>query len=199
MMLLKRAHICFLFFLFVIASQGKAQDSLFYFNKRHSASAQFIGLAFHPKGGTYPQHYHRKLDPKAYFVVELGGAAQYRYRISKRWSACGAFAFYSDCAVMPAGIIQIGVRWHIIAKQKHNLNLGFGPTLLFRRDWHELDGYITDAFFAESVYGRWQYRFWVVPDIEYSYSLNENWDIFYSLIPGGEHVSTSSTGLRINW
>jgi len=38
---------------------------------------QFVGMAFHPKGGTYPEHNHRKLDPKAYFVLELGGAAQY--------------------------------------------------------------------------------------------------------------------------
>lgn len=195
----KKVLIVILFCFLAFLKQSIAQDSLFYFNKRHSASLQFIGLAFHPKGGTYPQHYHRKLDPKAYFVIELGGAAQYRYRLSKRWSTGAGFAYYSDCAAMPAGIIQLGFRWHIIAKPKHNLSLAFGPTLLFRRDWHELEGYITDAFFAESVYGRWQYRFYLVPELEYGFSVNDKWDVFYSLIPGGQHVSTSSVGARFNW
>lgn len=176
-----------------------SQDSSLFIKNRESISFQFIGLAFHPKGGTYPELYKRKLDQKAFFVVELGGAIQYRHRLSKRWSLGSAVAYFSDCAAMPAGMIQLGARWHIIAKQKHNLSLGFGPTLLFRRDWHELDGYNTDAFFAESVYGKYQYRFYIVPELEYSIQLKNNWDIFYSILPGGQHVSTSSFGVRYHW
>lgn len=181
------------------ANYASAQEIPFYFENRNSGSAQFIGLAFHPLGGTYPQHYHRKLDPKAYFVIELGGALQYRYRLSKRWSTGAGLALYSDCAAKTAGIVQLGFRWHIITRPKHNFSLGFGPTLLFRRDWHELEDYVTDAFFAESVYKKWQYRFYLVPELEYGYSVNHNWDVFYSLIPGGQHVSTSSIGMRYNW
>jgi len=67
------------------------------------------------------------------------------------WSFC----YHSDCFTLPAIIIQIGVRWHLVVQPKHQFNIGFSPTLLFRHDWHELEGYVSDKFFAESVYKKY--------------------------------------------
>lgn len=179
-----------------ILAKEKDKDTI---QRPHSISLQYVGMAFHPLGGTYPELYIRKLDPGAYFVLEIGGAIQYRYQFHKRWAFTSAFAYYSDCAVQMAGIFQVGIRFNIIASKKHKLNLAWGPALLFREDWHQLPGYISDKFFAESVHGNYQYRFYLVPDLEYSYTINDKWDAFFSVFPGGQHVSTLSIGGRFKW
>lgn len=183
----------------LLSSYTTGQDKEEYLSHPHSISAQFIGMAFHPLGGTYPELYHRKLDPKAYFVLELGAAVQYRFQFKRRWALSSEFAYYSDCAKMPAGVIRVGIRFFAINGERHKFNIGLGPALLFRKDWHQLPGYTTDKFFAESVYGKYQYRFYVIPDLEYSYTIDSKWDLFFSILPGGQHVSTSSVGARYNW
>ncbi|MBT3243053.1 MAG: hypothetical protein HN352_07880 [Bacteroidetes bacterium] len=165
----------------------------------HAISGQWIGLAFHPKAGTYPQHYHLKLDKKAYFVFEMGGAFQYNYYLTNRLSVRSAIALYLDCAVVPAGFVQLGLRYTLLNRGPHSLAIGVGPTLLFREDWHQFPEYSGDTFFEDRVFKGYQYRFYPIPDIEYLYRIKSQWEILANVIPGGLYVFTSSFGLRFSW
>jgi hypothetical protein len=165
----------------------------------NSISIQFIGLAFHPEAGTYPHLYKLRLDPKGFFVVELGAAIQYRYAFSDRWSFNHALALYSDCAQVMAGFVHFGIRYNLIVRGPHTLSVDLGGSLLFREDWHQFEEYTGDTFFQDRVYKGYQYRFYPMGEIEYAFQYNPRWQYFISLVPGGKYVYTSSLGMRHYW
>ena len=88
-------------------------------NYKHAISANWIGLVFHPKGGTYPHRYIRKLDPQAYFVVEHGVVLSYEHRIFERGYIKGAIAYNLDCANVPAGFFHAGLHYQLLRKKRH--------------------------------------------------------------------------------
>jgi hypothetical protein len=165
-------------------------------NYTNAISAQWIGLVFHPNGGTYPARYIRKLDPNAYFVVEQGLFLGYEHRVFDRAYIKTAAAYNMDCANVPAGFLHIGFYYQIVSKKRHKLSVGLGPTFVFREDWHQFPEYIEDEFFKDSVYGKWQYRFVIFGDIEYNYQISRKTLLNVSLIPGGHLVMTFSFGLK---
>jgi len=194
---LKEITITIFLALFFSCSNIMAQETIK--KGSNTLSAQWIGLAFHPKAGTYPQHYHLKLDKKAYFVVEIGGAVQHNYFLSNRLSLRTTMALYLDCALVPAGFLQLGLRYTFLSRGSHSLAIGIGPTLLFREDWHQFPEYTGDTFFEDRVFKEYQYRFYPVPDLEYSYQFTPRWEFIFDIVPGGLHVFTSSIGLRYSW
>jgi hypothetical protein len=174
--------------------KGHKTDSSISFT--HAVSIQWIGIVFHPKGGTYPDRYIRKLDPRAYFVVELGGILTYEYRIFDRGYLKAAVAFNLDCANVPAGFFHIGTYYQVLNKKRHILILGLGPTLVFRENWDQFPEYVGDEFFRDNEYNKWQYRFVIFGAIEYNFRLSKTLLLNASLIPGGHLVMTTSFGLK---
>lgn len=166
---------------------------------KQSISLQWIGLAFHPEAGTYPQHYHLKLDKKAYFVLEIGTVIQYNYFFTKRFSLSSSISLYLDCALVPAGSVHLGVSYALIKKGAHRFSVGLGPTLLFREDWHQFPEYSSDTFFEERIFRGYQYRFYPIGYLDYSYRFNPQWELLFSVVPGGIYVITSTIGLRYSW
>jgi hypothetical protein len=72
------------FFMSASPILGKGNDREAYHSTtayKQAISVQWIGLVFHPQGGTYPGRYKRKLDPQAYFVIEWGAILAYERRI----------------------------------------------------------------------------------------------------------------------
>ena len=169
-------------------------DSIYNFT--NAITAQWIGLVFHPEGGTYPHLYIRKLDPKAYFVVEHGLVISYEHRIFERGYLKGAAAYNLDCANVPAGFLHAGLHYQIIRRKKHLLTAGLGPTLVFREDWHQFSEYKSDVFFKERVHGKWQYRFVVFGNIEYNYSISRNFALNVGFIPAGHLLLTFTFGIK---
>ena len=165
-------------------------------NYQHAITAQWIGLVFHPEGGTYPHRYIRKLDPQAYFVIEHGLVLSYEHRLFDRGYLRGAIAYNLDCANVPAGFFHVGLHYQLISKKRHILTAGIGPTLVYREDWHQFPEYVSDEFFKDQVHGKWQYRFVIFGNIEYNYKITEKLALNVGLIPAGHLLLTFTFGIK---
>jgi hypothetical protein len=171
-------------------------DSAFMENSRWHLSFQYVGLTYHPDGGSTPEVYPLKLDKKAYLVVDAGVAANLDYTLGKYAFLRFITTFYKDCAFVTAGCFHLGPRIQYRWK-KSRINLGMGPILSFRDDWHQFKEYVDDDFYGDRVYGHWQYRFFMYAiELEYLRRINDHLEFQYSLIPGAPLVITSMFGIR---
>jgi hypothetical protein len=163
---------------------------------RWYVSFQYLGLTFHPGGGTTPEIYPLKLDKKAYLDLEIGVTANIDYTLGKYVFLRLTSSIYKDCAFVTAGCIHMGPRFQY-KWGKNGVNLGIGPIFSFREDWHQFPEYTTDDFYGDRVYGRWQYRFFpAAVELEYLRKINDRMEFQYSIIPGAPLVITSLFGVR---
>lgn len=159
-------------------------------------SFQYLGITYHPDGGTTPEVYPLKFDKKAYLVLDVGVAANLDYNINKYLFLRYTTTLYKDCAYVMAGCFHLGPRLQYGWK-KNRIDMGIGPILSFREDWHQFEQYTTDDFYGDRVYGKWQYRFFPFAiELEYFRRINDKFDFQYSLIPGAPLVITSLFGVR---
>jgi hypothetical protein len=159
-------------------------------------SVQYLGITFHPGGGTTPEVYPLKFDKKAYLVVNAGLAANLDYSLGKNMFLRFTTTLYKDCAFVSAGGFHLGPRVQY-SWEKSRINMGIGPIFSYRKDWHQFEQYTTDDFYGERVSGKWQYRlFPCAVELEYMHRINDHLELQYSLIPGGALVFTSLIGVR---
>jgi hypothetical protein len=159
-------------------------------------SFQFLGLTLHPDGGNTPEIYPLKLDKRAYLVLDVGAAANLDYRLNRRFFFRFTSSFYKDCAFVSAGCLHAGPRIQF-SIGKNRMNVGMGPILSFRQDWHRFEQYETDDFYGDRVYHGWQYRlFWTALEMEYLRRINDSMEFQWSIIPGAPLIITSMFGIR---
>jgi hypothetical protein len=159
-------------------------------------SFQYLGLTYHPDGGNTPEIYPLKLDKKAFLVVDVGVAANIDYRLCNYSFLRFSTSYYKDCAFVNGGCFHFGPRFQFSWK-KNSINIGMGPILSLREDWHRFSQYTTDDFYGNRVYKGWQYRlFPYALELEYLRKINDKLDFQYSIIPGAPLVITSLFGVR---
>jgi len=159
-------------------------------------SFQYLGITYHPDGGTTPEVYPLKLDRKAYLVFNVGVAANIDYSLNKYFFLRFTSTLYKDCAFVTAGGFHSGPRVQY-SWTKNRINLGVGPIFCFRKDWHQFKEYQGDDFYGDRVYGEWQYRFFpYAVELEYLRRINDHLEFQYSLIPGAPLIFTSLLGIR---
>jgi hypothetical protein len=159
-------------------------------------SFQYLGLTYHPDGGTTPEIYPLKLDKKAYLDVNVGVAANLDYSLNKYFFLRFTTSLYKDCALVTAGCFHAGPRVQYSWK-KNRINLGIGPIFSYREDWHQFPEYQKDDFYGDRVHGKWQYRFFpFAVELEYLRKLNDHLEFQYSVVPGAPLVITSLFGIR---
>jgi hypothetical protein len=159
-------------------------------------SFQYLGITYHPDGGTTPEIYPLKFDKKAYVVINVGVAANLDYNINKYFFLRFTSSLYKDCAFVTAGCFHFGPRVQYGWK-KNLINLGIGPIFSFREDWHQFKEYQNDDFYGDRVSGKWQYRlFPCAVELEYLRRINDHLEFQYSLIPGAPLIFTSLLGIR---
>ena len=193
-----------LFFVALIlwASISNAQNSL-PVNTEHPKylSLQWFGITYHPGGGSVfmRENYPMRLDPKAYWVINMGAAASYDRDVSKRFFLRSQAAFFMDCAWQKSAFVHLALHWAPIKWGKHSFNGGLGPVFLVREDWGKFERYRRgDDFFGNRVKDGWQYRFFPLGgELEYLYQINDKFQFQYSVIPGYPAVITSKFGLRM--
>lgn len=175
-----------LLFLMVMA---KAQDNI---------GIKFFGLSIHPKGDKNAFLMPRKLDSKSILVVNLGAVLSYeKFIYSDKLSTKVVQALYSDCAARTGGFSHIGLRAILFKTRKHSLYGGMGPTLIFRRNWLELEGYQNPDYFKGDVNNKWQYKFlWYGGELEYAYMVTDKIDITTTFIPGYPKLMSLSIGIK---
>ena len=159
-------------------------------------SLQYLGLTYHPDGGTTPEVYPLKFDTKAYLVLDVGVAASLDYRLADYSFFRFTTSLYQDCAFLTAGCFHAGPRLQY-SWGDNRINVGIGPILSFRRDWHRFKEYLDDEFYGDRVYHGWQYRFFpTAVEFEYLRRINDSMEFQYSLVPGAPLVITSMFGIR---
>lgn len=180
------------FLLFVIAFSSHVFS-------QNNVGLQFFGLAIHPKGDPLNAHLMPfKLDKDAYFVVNFGVVASYDHFVYKDiLSIKVGQTIFADCATRFAGVSHIGIRVKVFKIGKHRLQLGIGPTFMFRRSWFELNGYVQTHPINGSPEDKYQTRFiWYGGEIEYKYSINDYIDISAGFIPYYNIIMSTYLGIN---
>ncbi|RYM34687.1 hypothetical protein ERX46_04750 [Brumimicrobium glaciale] len=163
---------------------------------------KFFGLSLHPKG----EHENaflmpNKLDENGYFVMNFGTEIMYEKFIYKDILSIKVIqAIYSDCAARLGGFSHIGLRAKIFKIGKHTLNGGIGPTLVFRRNWLDLEGYVNPNRFKGGPENTFQYLFlWYGGEFEYKYQMNEKLDFAISFVPGYPDLMSLAFGVNLRF
>ncbi|MDX5422845.1 MAG: hypothetical protein LPK07_05450 [Hymenobacteraceae bacterium] len=172
---------------------GQEQEKPVY---KHAVTVKFFGLSMHLKESPYPEIFPNRLDKKGYLTFNYGAIVGYdRYIIGDAISIRVEQGLYADCAAELAGFTHIGWRGEIFRKNRHSLNGGFGPTLVYRQDWNNIEGYQDDGYFNRR--GDWQYKFyWYGGEFEYNYELKEGTDLSVNLVPGLPELVSIGVGVR---
>jgi hypothetical protein len=160
---------------------------------------KFLGLSIHPFGVYNAHIMPRKLDEGGIFVLNLGASLNVEYFIYKdRFSVKLMQGLYSDCAGKLGGFSHAGLRGKIFKHDKHSVYGGIGPTLIYRKNWYALDGYDdTFSFFKGDPDDIWQCGFiWYGGEFEYNYTVNDNFSLSVSFVPGFPDLANLSAGVR---
>ncbi len=162
---------------------------------------KYFGINIHPKGASNAHLMPNKLDKNGYLVLNPGIEITYEKFLHKDIVSIKIIqALYYDCASRLGGFSHIGIRAKIFKKNKHSLYGGMGPTLIFRKNWFKLDGYIHDDTFKGEKDDKWQYLFlWYSGEFEYKYAINDKFDFSISIIPGYPDLISFAFGLNLKF
>ena len=163
-----------------------------------SVGLWFVTATVHPYGEKMAFLMPARVDDRAYLVFNWGFVGSYqRYFYKKRWSVKFAQGAYSDCAELFAGHTHIGLRINVLNGRKNSLELGFGPTLVYRKSWYRFPGYVQDHNLLLKTSGDWQWNFiWYGGEIEYVRHISPQWDLSFHVIPGPPKFFTFGFGSR---
>ncbi|GAB3193932.1 hypothetical protein K0O23_02595 [Pontibacter aydingkolensis] len=172
---------------------AEAQETAMF---KNTFTLKFFGFSMHLKESPYPEIFPNRLDQKGYATFNYGAIAGYeRFVVRDAISVRVEQGLYADCAGQLAGFTHLGWRGIIFRSNRHSVNGGFGPTLVYRQDWNRLEGYQDDGYFKRS--GTWQHKFyWYGGEFEYNYELNNNTDISVNLVPGLPELISLGFGIR---
>jgi hypothetical protein len=172
---------------------GWAQSPIAY---KNAFTVKYFGLSMHLRQTPTPELFKNRLDRKGIAVLNFGGIVGYdRFVVRDVISVRVEQGLYADCASSMAGFTHLGWRGQIFRTGRHSLNGGFGPTLVYRRDWNRLPGYEDDGYFDRS--GDWQYKFyWYGGEFEYNYQLRGHYDLSLNLVPGIPELVSFGAGFR---
>lgn len=170
-----------------------------YAQGEYNFGLKYYGLSIHPGGDKQAHLMPYKLDPKGVATISWGGIASFQKFIFRNLISIKlAQGVYTDSGGVLAGHTHLGFRLELLQAGKHQLNFGFGPTLIYRKNWYTVkEGYQSTGLFKESEDKQIQYKFvWYGGEIEYNYAINEHWDISAHILPGYPILVAFGVGLR---
>lgn len=189
---MRRYTFILILYLAIVAVPCLAQEPEY----KNAFTVKFFGLSVHLKESPYPEIFPNRLDEKGYLTVNYGALVGYdRFIVRDVHAIRVEQGLYADCSASLAGFTHLGWRGRIFKKNRHSMNGGIGPTLVYRRDWNRLEGY-TDAGYFNKI-GEWQYKFyWYAGELEYNYKLKEKMDLSVSIVPGLPELVSVAVGVR---
>lgn len=166
---------------------------------QNNIGLKYFGMSIHPEGEESNAFLMpHKLDHKGYLVLNLGGEVSYEHFLIENFLSLKLVqALYADCAAQLGGFSHIGIRLKIFDFENHSLYGGIGPTLVFRKNWLQLEGYVNLHRFKGSLENKWQYLFlWYGGELEYKYKFRPNLDFGVSLVPGYPDLISLAFGIH---
>ena len=167
-----------------------------------SFGVKLFGLTIHPIGALNYPLFPLKLDSEGFVVFNPGVTLNAEYFVWRDIISIKAVqGLYGDCVMQFAGFSRIGFRIRFLKIKRFSMNVGIGPTFLYKRSWYRLPGY-NDSL--EAYKGTkdedWQYLFyWYAGEIETNIQVNDNFDVSITVIPGVPDIINISTGFRYNY
>jgi hypothetical protein len=167
-----------------------------------SFGVKLFGLTIHPIGALNYPLFPLKLDSEGFVVFNPGVTLNAEYFVWRDIISIKAVqGLYGDCAMQFAGFSHIGFRIRFLKIKRFSMNVGIGPTFLYKRSWYRLPCY-NDSL--ETYKGTkdedWQYLFyWYAGEIETNIQVNDNFDVSITVIPGVPDIINISTGFRYNY
>jgi len=82
------------------------------------------------------------------------------------------------------------------------MNIGIGPTFLYKRSWYKLPNYdpSSESYKGGTNGENWQHLFyWYAGEIETNIKVNDNFDVSVTVIPGIPEILNFSAGFRYNY
>ncbi|HEY4649809.1 MAG TPA: hypothetical protein VIG72_00270 [Pontibacter sp.] len=180
--------------LFVVARPVQAQDADTTY--KNAFTVKLFGLSVHLKESPHPEIFPNRLDEGGYITLNYGAIVGYdRFIVGQEHAIRIEQGLYADCSASFAGFTHIGWRGLIFQKNKHSMNGGIGPTLVYRHDWNRIEGYQDDGYFNRR--GNWQYKFiWYAGELEYNYQLTRQTEFSVNLVPGLPELVSIGVGVR---
>ena len=167
-----------------------------------SFGVKLFGLTIHPIGALNYPLFPLKLDSEGFVVFNPGVTLNAEYFVWRDIISIKAVqGLYGDCVMQFAGFSHTGFRIRFLKIKRFSMNVGIGPTFLYKRSWYRLPGY-NDSL--EAYKGTkdedWQYLFyWYAGEIETNIQVNDNFDVSITVIPGVPDIINISTGFRYNY
>lgn len=83
-----------------------------------------------------------KLDPKGIVVFNPGVTLNFEYFVWRDIISIKLVqGLYGDCAMQFAGFSHLGFRVRFLKIARFSMNVGIGPTFLYKRSWYKLPNY----------------------------------------------------------
>ncbi len=167
---------------------------------RFGANLLFNGLTYHPGGGEH-EHYPRKLDDAAFWVLQVGAQADLDAYLHRFLLVRGSASLIRDCEDVWSGFFHLGPRLNLPIGSRFVFRVGIGPTLIWRRTWFGVDPtYHGDSFYGRDSTGSFQSRFlWYGGNLDFEWKIRRDFSVVYGNIPGWPHVVTSTLGMRYSF
>jgi hypothetical protein len=164
-------------------------------------SLKYLGFTIHPKGDRTANLQPYKLDPKAHFVVNFGGALGYeRFILQDVLSLKLVQAVFLDCSAGLASVTFASIRANFVDRGRHRASMGFGPALMIRQSWERLPDYKSSGYMNTGYlkpFGAVQWKLFPYGvEFEYDCRISKRLDFSVSLTPGLPMAVTMGAGLK---
>ena len=167
--------------------------------ERFAVGLKLITFSSHPKGSPNARLMPLKFDSRALFVYNPGGSINFEYFLFNNFfSLKFVQGVYGDCALKFLGNTHLGFRLHLLKIKRFSINVGIGPTIIYRQSWFKLDGYdIAEKFLKGNPSEDWEYRFiWYGGEVECNVGVTDGWDVSVSVVPAGIDLINMNAGFR---
>ncbi|MDH5752906.1 MAG: hypothetical protein OEZ59_10890 [Deltaproteobacteria bacterium] len=174
-----------------------------------SARADALGLetpviTIHLRRETYElgRQYPRRLDREGRVILMPGLEAYYDQRLETPRLGAGHLRYvagwYRDSMNKPSGYLTAGGHWSWDWGERTRLGFYFGPSLIFRHSWKNIENYDDDRFYKQSrkFMPGYQYKLYVGGKVELRRVFSAAWEGVYSIVPGIPYVMVHYLGVR---
>jgi hypothetical protein len=175
-----------------------------------SIGASFILLSVHPNPGILAlrEQYPRKIDAKGKYVFTPGVEGYYQQQFAssplKMDSMRFAIGAGYDCADMKFGYMHWGGRWVFPWTGQLLLDVGLGPSLIFRESWKKRFAELVadeEGFWVESdkFIPGYQYKWLIGGNLELQYEFATNWHAYWAVVPAINILVINSMGVKYSF
>jgi len=167
--------------------------------EKYAVGIKLCSFSSHPKGSPNAQFMPYKFDAKGIFVYNPGGSLSFEYFIFDDLLSIKLMqGLYGDCALKFLGYSHAGFRVRFFKINRFSMNIGIGPTLIYRQSWYSLNGYdISEKIMYGSPFENWEYLFiWYGGEIECNFRILERADLSVSFVPAGMDLININIGFR---